>query len=226
MENNKNASQVEAQEETQEVTDVVDEEVSTSEDHQNESDSGNHNQKGDKQADDETTDSDDENQDPKEGEEVESEDDDDESEALVPLSKLRKVRNEAKNLRDRLKAAETEIETLKTGGTNQDLVNEVATLTSTLRTERLAQLISSEATKNGAIEPAAIAKLIDQNAVEWEENKPTNISKVLEATKKTYPKLFSATQGSGNLGSRDEPRARTEGMSATAVLADAYSQSE
>lgn len=149
-------------------------------------------------------------------------DEDDDEDALVPLAKLKKVRNEAKNLRDRLKTAEARITELEAGGANEDEAKQVEALTHELRMERLSHKIAQEAVKSGAIEPSAVAKLIDLNSVTWENNAPTNIEAVLKAARESFPKLFVPVTGTGNVGNRSERGGQDEVMSPSSRLRNAY----
>lgn len=161
-----------------------------------------------------------------------SDDDDDDDEALVPLSKLKKVRNEAKNLRERLKTAEARVEELEAGQSDtalvqerDDLKAEVTRLQSELHTERLSVHLDKAAEDSGAIEPAVVTKLVDTAKIEWgDDGKPTNLDAMITDLKTAYPKLFSTAQGTGNVGNRSEPRGRDEALTPSSRLSQAYSK--
>lgn len=153
-----------------------------------------------------------------------SEDDD----AMVPLSKLKKVRNEAKNLRERLKTAEDRIHELEATNTDEALRTErddykqkYEKLVQQHRTEKVTRLVTDAATKQGAIEPAAVAKLVDQDTIEWKDGEPTNIADVVTNLKNTYKRLFGVN-GTGNAGNRNERGADNEGLTANERLKNAY----
>lgn len=157
-------------------------------------------------------------------------DDEDDDDAMVPLSKLKKVRNEAKNLRDRLKTAEDKVSELEARSADDALMKErdelqgqVDTLTRELQSERLNVHLNATAAESGAIEPAVVAKLVDANTVEWsDDGTPTNLEALVTDLKTAYPKLFSAAQGSGNVGTRSDTRGRDEVLSPSSRLSNAY----
>lgn len=160
----------------------------------------------------------------------ESQDDEsDDDDAMVPLAKLKKVRNEAKNLRDRLKAAEAKVAELEAAKSDEALVKErddlkaeVERLTNELSAERLRVHLDKAATESGAIEPSVVGKLVDTSKVEWADGTPTNLDALIADLKKSYPKLFAPTQGTGNVGNRSEPRSRDESLQGMSRLAQAY----
>lgn len=161
----------------------------------------------------------------------ESQDDEsDDDDGMVPLAKLKKVRNEAKNLRDRLKAAEAKVAELEAAKSDEALVKErddlkaeVERLTNELSAERMRVHLDKAATESGAIEPSVVSKLVDTAKVTWgEDGQPTNLDALIADLKKTYPKLFAPTQGTGNVGNRSEPRGRDETLQGVSRLAQAY----
>ncbi len=160
-----------------------------------------------------------------------SEDDEsDDEDAMVPLAKLKKVRNEARNLRERLKAAEAKVAELEAVKPDEALVRErddlkaeVERLTNELHAERLRVHLDRAAAESGAIEPSVVGKLVDTAKVEWgEDGQPTNLDALIADLKTSYPKLFVSAQGTGNVGTRSEPRGRDETLSPKSRIASAY----
>ena len=176
---------------TQAVTEEV-EETSTTDDTSTEEEATN-----DESQEDESNESESED----ESQEDESEDDDEE--ALVPLSKLRKVRSEAKNLRERLKAAEGKIEELQSVNPGEVLQTRYDELVCEVRNERLEHIVQTEVANT--IDPSAISKLIRIEDVTWEDNQPSNVQELVSSLKTAHPKLFQVSvQGTTNAGARDE----------------------
>jgi hypothetical protein len=134
----------------------------------------------------------------------ESDEDSDDDEALVPLAKLKKVRGEAKNLRDRLRTVEARIVELEQSPKNDELQSQYESLVVSIRQERLERLIADEAGNANAIEPSAISKLINADDVVWTDNSPSNVEAIVTQLKSQYPKLFVAVHGTSNAGARDE----------------------
>lgn len=144
---------------------------------------------------------------------------DDDADATVPLSKLKEVRREAKNLRDRLRTAEARITELEATPVDQSIIDErdqlrtqVETLTKQARHSTLSNLVTATAQEAGAIQPDAIVHLIDVDAVEWEDGKPKNVADLVKEAKAKYSRLF--TTGNGNAGNRNERGGEYEGMTA------------
>lgn len=145
---------------------------------------------------------------------------DDDADATVPLSKLKEVRREAKNLRDRLRTAESRITELEATPVDQSIIDErdqlrtqVETLTRQTRLATLDSLVSVAAREAGAIQEDVIVKLIDLDTVKWEDGKPTNVADLVKDAKAKYSRLF--TTGNGNAGNRNERGGEYEGMTAT-----------
>lgn len=133
----------------------------------------------------------------------ESEDDSDE--ALVPLAKLKKVRSEARRLRERLRTAEARIEELEQDTSGSEWESKYGDLLTSIKHERLERLILAKVKMRGAIEPDVINRLVPIDEVAWsEDNTPTNVDDLIERVKKDYPRLFSNAIGVTNAGALDE----------------------
>lgn len=172
-----------------------------------------------------TTANEDDSAEPQEGDE-ESDDDD----AMVPLKKLREVRREAKNLRNRLKIAEDRIVDLESREGDEAIVRErdelksqLESLVSQNRQTKLEGLVTKAAESSSAIQPEAIVHLIDSSKVEWEGESPKNVDALVADVKKNYPRLFG-TSSKGNVGSRNERHSENEGLTPTARMRQAFEQ--
>lgn len=140
------------------------------------------------------------------------------------IKRIRKLNNENKNLRNRLREAEDQLKNL---GTDPDALktliserdsfkSQYDTLLSSLRTERLTNVMTDECRKAGAIEPNAVIALANTSdvAVVYDDNnKPTNVSDVIKNLKTKYPKLFGTQSFNGNAGARNERHADTDDLS-------------
>lgn len=149
-----------------------------------------------------------------ESEDSENEEDEDSDEQFVPLSKLRKVRNEAKNLRERLKASEAQVEELESKLSTQsdsELQAKINEYKTELEKERLSNSLAAVAGEHGAIDPDVLITLIPMDKVEWEDSKPSNLDDVINELKERFPRQFRKTTGSGNVGSRDESNRKSVG---------------
>ena len=150
----------------------------------------------------------------------ESEKTDEEDEGI---KRIKKLNNENKSLRTRLREAEDQLKSL---GTDPDsfktLVSErdnyktqYDSLLASLRTERLSSSITEVARKNGAIEPDAVIALANTTDVKVEydnDNRPTNVDAVVKNLKTKYPKLFMGASSNGNAGARNEREANLDAM--------------
>jgi hypothetical protein len=153
----------------------------------------------------------------------------DDLDAMVPLSKLKEVRREAKNLRDRLRNAESTITELQSNPGDQTIIQErdslkaqVEALTKQARHATLTNLVTASAQEVGAIQPEAIIHLIDADAIEWDGDAPKNVANLVKDAKTKYARLFNT--GNGNAGNRNE-RVVDEGpIRPEARIARGYSQ--
>jgi len=139
------------------------------------------------------------------------EDDESDDDALVPLSKLRKVRNEAKSLRDRLRASEARVAELESGSGDtaltqerDDLKAQLQAVTEKYHDSMLSRLVRDASNEAGAIDPEVIAALVKRDAVTWEDDNPTNVKELVADLKKKHPKLFGSVLANGNGGNRNE----------------------
>lgn len=151
------------------------------------------------------------------------------------IKRIRKLNSENKSLRNRLREAE---DALKNLGTDTDtfkhLVSErdqyktdYDTLLSSLRTERLTNVMTDMSRKFGAIEPSAVLALAGTSdvAVEYDNtNNPTNVEVVVKSLKAKYPKLFGQIASNGNAGARTERSANLDGLSAKERLRLAHGE--
>lgn len=165
-------------------------------------------------SEDESTESESENT---EDESPTSKDDDEteEDEEDDGIKRIRKLNGENKSLRTRLREAEDQLKTL---GTDPDALKTLISerdnyktqydnLITSLRTERLTNVMTDVSRKAGAIEPSAVIALAAASdvAVEYDaENKPTNVDAVVKNLKTKFPKLFGTSSFNGNAGSRDD----------------------
>lgn len=145
-------------------------------------------------------------------------DDDSDDDALVPISKLRKVRNEAKNLRERLREAEAKL----TERDDSTLQSQLDSLMNELRSERLANALTSKVSDAGAIDPEILVGLVHLDSIEWEGNTPTNLDGITTELKEKYPKQFRSARGEGNVGARNDAKPSLEGLTAEQKLKMAY----
>jgi chromosome segregation ATPase len=157
--------------------------------------------------------------------------DDEESEDSEFTNALKKVRNEAKNLRKRLKDAEATIAELK-ANSNDELVKERDTykqqlqdLKLEIRSDRTKAQVVEAARKANAVEPEAIADALMGKITYDENDKPTNVDKAISDYKATYKRLFTGAVGNGNIGNRNERGSKFEGMSSRDLLVEAFKQS-
>lgn len=155
--------------------------------------------------------------------------DDEESEAdKEALAAIKKVRNEAKNLRKRLKEAEATIADLssKTDSAIAEerdaLRKELDEIKDQIQKDKIIGEIENQAMKMSAIEPQAVARLVDTKLVKFDDDgKPTNIKELLTDTRNQFKRLFGAT-GSGNTGSRDERGSSLEGVDSQSLLSKGF----
>lgn len=148
----------------------------------------------------------------------------DDADAMVPLSKLKEVRREARSLRERLRTAESRIAELEANDTSA-IETKANSLLTTLRTERLDRAVSDLAAKSGALEPNALAKLISADDVEWTDDKPTNVESIISKLRADYPRLFGSFSANGNAGTRDQ-RSNEENLSPQHRLAAALANTK
>lgn len=157
-------------------------------------------------------------------------DDESDDDAMVPLKKLREVRREAKNLRDRLKVAEDRIVDLESREGDEALVRErdelksqLETLVNQNRQTKLEALVTKAAETANAIQADVIVHLIDSSKVDWKDDTPTNVDALVADVKKNYSRLFGTT-AKGNAGNRNERHSEHEGLTPTARMRQAFSE--
>lgn len=224
MADDNNTQVVDAETDEQEILEVSETEVKATETEANSADSQEE-VSDDTEIEDEATEESVPNNE-EESEDSDSEEDDSE-EQFVPISKLRKVRNEAKNLRERLKASEAQAEALESKLSERDdsalqaKINEYKT---ELEKERLSNSLASIAGKHGAIDPDVLITLVPLDKVEWQDSKPSNLDGVISELKERYPRQFRKTTGSGNVGSRDETNRKHVGDMTLQEAEQAYAE--
>lgn len=141
-----------------------------------------------------------------EEESTEGQEDDSEEDSATD-EYITKLRNEAKKYRLRLRTAESELEALKNSSPNEEvttLTNRVTELETTLKRERLSNALTAEAAKHNAIDPNVLNALVNVNDVEWDGDSVKDINSVIVSLREKYPKLFSASNGVMNAGTRSQ----------------------
>lgn len=128
----------------------------------------------------------------------------------------RKLRSEAKGLRERLKPLETAEETRKREQQSEaeriaTTEKERDTAREQLRRERVERRVLTIAVANNAVDPDAVVRLIDHDEIEYDsDGKPTNVESLVKALLTSKPYLAKATRrgsANGGEGTTDQQRA-------------------
>lgn len=137
----------------------------------------------------------------------------------ISLEEARKLRAEAKGLRDRLKAIEEKDlpEAERTKRRLDELETSNRTLTQQLQTERVQSAVIAAATRLGFADPADAYSLLPADAIEVEDGKPKGVDKALKELLARKPYLASSSaraSGSVDQGSKGGSRSDSNDFNA------------
>lgn len=140
-------------------------------------------------------------------------DDDEEESDSEDIERLRddlkKARNEAKNLRRRLRAAERERDEARAGqsdvaaqlqGDLETARSRIGELEDELRDIKSRDVVRQEAEKAGAISPNAVYALIRDDLEYDDQGNPTNVSEVIDQLREREGRLFAHAAGHADGG--------------------------
>lgn len=141
----------------------------------------------------------------------------DDSQENLSVEEARKLRSEAKNLRQRAKAAEAKVAELESAGLTEEekrtkeqstMQSQIETLTRTNRT-LTAQVVAG---KVGIIDPEAAAALLDWDAVDADD--PKSLERAFKDLGKDRPWLLGNVAGGGDSNSGNDSRNAPADMNA------------